>query len=101
MEATVQRIIDDSFRDYTVVAVTHRLTHIMKYDQVALMDSGSLVEVGKNKELLAGSALFAEFYGTFENKGRRRDANNVSEGCRVVCSEHYTLHVTSFSKADQ
>lgn len=61
-EAIVQDIIDDSFRDCTVVAVTHRLTHIMKYSCVALMDSGSLVEFGRPQELAAGSTMFADLH---------------------------------------
>ena len=61
-EAIVQDIIDSEFRGCTVLAVMHRLTNITSYDQVALMDAGSLVEFGEPAELIAGDTRFAELY---------------------------------------
>lgn len=52
-ERVMQEIIREEFRDYTVVAVSHRLEMIMDFDRVVVMDTGKVVEVG-NPIALAG-----------------------------------------------
>lgn len=52
-ERVMQEIIRTEFRDYTVVAVSHRLDMIMDFDRVVVMDKGEIVEVG-NPMALAG-----------------------------------------------
>ncbi|KAF2489056.1 P-loop containing nucleoside triphosphate hydrolase protein [Lophium mytilinum] len=46
-ERVIQEIIRTEFKDYTVVAVSHRLDIIMDFDRVVVMDSGVVVEDGK------------------------------------------------------
>lgn len=65
----MQDIIDSTFRDCTVLAVTHQLSQVTKYDQVALMDAGCLVEFGRTEELITGSMKFAELCRTFNQQG--------------------------------
>ncbi|KAK3319769.1 ABC transporter [Cercophora scortea] len=64
-EAVVQDIINSEFRDCTVLAVMHRLKHVMAYDQVALMDAGSLVEFDEPGALMAGETRFAQLYRSY------------------------------------
>jgi ABC-type multidrug transport system fused ATPase/permease subunit len=45
-EKIMQEIIRTEFRNYTVVAVSHRLEMIMDFDRVVVMDQGSIVEIG-------------------------------------------------------
>ncbi|CAD0089763.1 unnamed protein product [Aureobasidium vineae] len=45
-EKVMQEIIRIKFKDYTVVAVSHRLEMIMDFDRVVVMDKGCIVEVG-------------------------------------------------------
>ena len=45
-ERVMQEIIRTEFKDYTVVAVSHRLDMIMDFDRVVVMDTGEIVEVG-------------------------------------------------------
>ncbi|KGO73238.1 ABC transporter, integral membrane type 1 [Penicillium italicum] len=52
-ERVMQDIIRVEFKDYTVIAVSHRLDMIMDFDRVVVMDTGEIVEVG-NPALLAG-----------------------------------------------
>ncbi|KAH8697489.1 P-loop containing nucleoside triphosphate hydrolase protein [Talaromyces proteolyticus] len=52
-ERVMQEIIKAEFRDYTVIAVSHRLDMIMDFDKVVVMDKGEIVEVG-NPAVLAG-----------------------------------------------
>jgi ABC-type multidrug transport system fused ATPase/permease subunit len=51
-ERTMQEIIKAEFRNYTVVAVSHRLEMIMDFDRVVVMDTGEIVEIG-NPQILA------------------------------------------------
>ncbi|PWY89950.1 putative ABC multidrug transporter [Aspergillus heteromorphus CBS 117.55] len=54
-EAVMQEIVRAEFKQYTVVAVSHRLDMIMDFDRVFVMDQGEIVEVG-NPAVLAGEA---------------------------------------------
>lgn len=54
-ERVIQEIIRVEFKDYTVIAVSHRLDMIMDFDKVIVMDSGEIVEVGR-PAVLAGEA---------------------------------------------
>ncbi|KAI0164007.1 ABC multidrug transporter [Xylariaceae sp. FL1272] len=51
-ERKMQEVIREEFKNYTVVAVSHRLDMIMDFDRVVVMDRGEIVEVG-NPEILA------------------------------------------------
>ncbi|OQE34785.1 hypothetical protein PENCOP_c015G05261 [Penicillium coprophilum] len=52
-ERVMQDIIRVEFKDYTVIAVSHRLDMVMDFDRVVVMDKGEIVEVG-NPLVLAG-----------------------------------------------
>lgn len=51
-ECLMQEVIQAEFSGWTVIAVTHQLPMIMEYDQVVVMDQGSIVETGQPKELV-------------------------------------------------
>lgn len=52
-ERRIQSIIASEFADYTVIAVSHRMETVMEFfDQVIVLDRGSLVEAGSPFELL-------------------------------------------------
>lgn len=48
----MQDIVDTELKDTTVLAVMHRLSHIKKYDRIAALDKGALVEVGEPAKLM-------------------------------------------------
>ncbi|OTB09427.1 hypothetical protein M426DRAFT_18072 [Hypoxylon sp. CI-4A] len=52
-EKAMQEVIRVEFKEYTVVAVSHRLDMVMDYDTVVVMDKGEIVEVGNPAELAA------------------------------------------------
>lgn len=54
-ESVMQEIIKKEFKEYTVIAVSHRLDMIMDFDRVVVMDTGEVVEVG-NPLVLAEEA---------------------------------------------
>ena len=58
----MQDVIDTDFSTKTVLAVVHRLRYIERFDKVAVLDGGVLVEFDKPSTLLAGTSLLAEMY---------------------------------------
>ncbi|KAH9237240.1 hypothetical protein K456DRAFT_1759479 [Colletotrichum gloeosporioides 23] len=61
-EAVMQDVVDNEFRDCTVLAVMHRLKHVSRYDAVVLLGDGEVLETGEPSSLIAGDGLFAELY---------------------------------------
>jgi ATP-binding cassette subfamily C (CFTR/MRP) protein 1 len=51
-DAKVQKVISESFRDSTVIMVAHRIHSLLDFDQVAVLNSGQLTEVGHPQELM-------------------------------------------------
>ncbi|TBU48077.1 P-loop containing nucleoside triphosphate hydrolase protein [Dichomitus squalens] len=51
-DKAVQETIRAAFKEYTVVTVAHRIGTIVDYDQVAVLDAGRVVEIGKPSQLL-------------------------------------------------
>lgn len=58
----MQGIIDTTFKDSTVIAVMHRLGHIARYDKVAVLDAGHLVEFDTPDTLLRQESRLARLY---------------------------------------
>jgi ATP-binding cassette subfamily C (CFTR/MRP) protein 1 len=56
----MQEIVDLEFRDCTVLAVMHRLRHVARYDKVAILDAGKLLDYGVPVSLMEGNARFSE-----------------------------------------
>ncbi|WYZ45022.1 hypothetical protein EsH8_VIII_000338 [Colletotrichum jinshuiense] len=61
-ESVMQDIVDNEFRDCTVLAVMHRLKHVFRYNTVALLGDGELLEIGEPASLIARESRFAELY---------------------------------------
>lgn len=62
-DAKVQKLIRSEFQDYTIIMIAHRLSSLIDFDRVAVLDGGRLVEFGSPAELLnEGSGHFARLY---------------------------------------
>ncbi|EPS37133.1 hypothetical protein H072_9271 [Dactylellina haptotyla CBS 200.50] len=63
----MQQILRQHFSGKTILTVAHRLSTIIDYDQVIVLDKGSIIETGKPSDLLlqAGSA-FKTLYEIYE-----------------------------------
>ncbi|KAJ4131432.1 hypothetical protein NW768_005618 [Fusarium equiseti] len=57
-EEAIKAIIEDEFKEHTVVSITHRLDTIIDFDRVIVMEKGCVVEIGKPKDLLASNSKF-------------------------------------------
>ncbi|KAJ5308895.1 hypothetical protein N7508_004274 [Penicillium antarcticum] len=51
-DAKVQQVIRDSFKGCTVIMVAHRINTLLDFDQVAVLGSGQIMEVGHPTDLL-------------------------------------------------
>ncbi|KAM0255269.1 hypothetical protein ACHAQJ_005924 [Trichoderma viride] len=67
-ETIMQDIIDTTFKDCTVLAVMHNLTHITRYDKVMLLENGHLMEFDTPGTLLSQESKFARLYQTSTGK---------------------------------
>ncbi|KAF2444598.1 putative multidrug resistance-associated protein [Karstenula rhodostoma CBS 690.94] len=61
-ESVMQAVVDDDFSTQTVLAVVHRFRYIEKFDKVAVLDKGILVEFDSPSALLGGNTILAEMY---------------------------------------
>jgi ABC-type multidrug transport system fused ATPase/permease subunit len=61
-ESIMQSIIKVEFRDYTILAVSHRLQFVMDFDKVIIMDKGKVVEVGNPRSLAEGDTRFGDLW---------------------------------------
>ncbi|ROQ92041.1 ABC transporter transmembrane domain-containing protein [Desulfosoma caldarium] len=60
-QTRIQQLLDHELRGKaTVISVAHRLETIRDYDQIAVMKSGRIVELGQYDELLEKKGLFYE-----------------------------------------
>lgn len=56
----MQRILRTEFADRTILAISHRLSAVMDFDRVVVMDGGRVAEVDSPKALMANKgSLFA------------------------------------------
>ena len=54
----MQKLIRESFKDCTIIAIAHRLQTIADFDRVVVLQSGRIVEVGKPQKLLADASSY-------------------------------------------
>jgi ATP-binding cassette subfamily C (CFTR/MRP) protein 1 len=70
----MQRIIQEDFKDRTILAVAHRLDTILDFDRIVVLDRGRVVEDGPPSELLSNKdSAFWGLYSTYrqERAGRK------------------------------
>ncbi|RFU31112.1 hypothetical protein B7463_g5220, partial [Scytalidium lignicola] len=63
-EKTMERLIREEFRGYTIIAVSHRLNGLLDFDKIAVLDKGRLVDFDSPSNLLARPGIFKDLYST-------------------------------------
>ncbi|KAI0906085.1 P-loop containing nucleoside triphosphate hydrolase protein [Ustulina deusta] len=62
-DAQMQEVIRHEFKDHTIIMIAHRLSSLLDFDHILVLDQGSLVETGHPTELLSNpSSRFAKIY---------------------------------------
>jgi ATP-binding cassette subfamily B protein len=49
----------------TAIVIAHRLSTIRNADRIAVLENGSIAEIGSHDELIAAGGRYAELYGTW------------------------------------
>ena len=70
----VDEIIRTWFKDWTVIAIAHKLDSIVDFDKVAVLDKGRLIEYDAPEKLLARDSAFRELYETSTGPVSRGEA---------------------------
>ena len=63
-EDIISSVVDNMFKDSTVITIAHRINTVKKCDRIVVMDEGKIVEIGKPDELIkdSNSKLFSLYY---------------------------------------
>ena len=59
-EALIQQAIDELSRSRTVVVIAHRLSTVMKADNIIVLENGEITEQGRHEELIENNGLYAK-----------------------------------------
>ena len=54
-DALIQKTIRNSFQDWTILTIAHRLNTIADYDKIMVLDKGEVAEYDSPEELLKNS----------------------------------------------
>ena len=75
LDAESQKYIQSSLQEInqstTLITVTHKLSSIINYDNILVMDNGSIIDAGNHTFLLKNSAVYKKLYEieTFKKDG--------------------------------
>ena len=75
LDAESQKYIHSSLKKLnqstTLITVTHKLSSIINYDNILVMDNGSIIDAGNHTFLLKNSAVYKKLYEieTFKKDG--------------------------------
>lgn len=72
-ERLVAETLESVSSGRTLIAVTHRLTSIVDYDQIYVLESGQIVEQGRHDDLLGQGGIYADLWA--EQNGLPRPAD--------------------------
>ncbi len=67
-EALIQQAIDELSKSRTVIVIAHRLSTVMKADNIIVLEDGRIAEQGNHNELLKLGGIYAKLCNV--NSGR-------------------------------
>ncbi|KAL7915178.1 P-loop containing nucleoside triphosphate hydrolase protein [Trichoderma velutinum] len=76
-DAQIQSVIKSEFKDRTVIMIAHRLDSLLDFDTIAVLEDGSLAEIGAPQELLLNGGAFSKLYAS-DKTNKRRSSDEIS-----------------------
>jgi ATP-binding cassette, subfamily B, putative efflux pump len=61
-ERRIQTALARLLKNRTSIVIAHRLSTVLRADQIVVLDNGRVVDVGRHAELLARGGLYAQLY---------------------------------------
>lgn len=76
----LQSIIRKKLKGKTIITIAHKLTNILDYDQIIVLEDGTIAEQGISKDLFKSKGLFYEMMALDEEwlKSEGGSANQKS-----------------------
>ena len=78
-EKQIQKALEKLAAGRTVIAIAHRLSTILSADQIVVLDSGSIKEIGTHAELLEQSGYYRRLYDLQFNQPGEVTSESTSE----------------------
>lgn len=67
-EQSILEYFDEAFKEKTVVVVSHRVYNLLSFDKIIILDNGTILEMGTQKELLEKGGYYATVYDQQKNE---------------------------------
>lgn len=61
-EYAFQEILKESFKDKTVIVISHRLSTIVHADEILVLDQGKIIRKGTHEELVKSAGLYKDIF---------------------------------------
>ena len=68
-ESLIEVALDNLLNGRTAIIVAHRIATAMRADRIAVIDNGSILEIGTHKELVESKGKYATMYKTWTDQG--------------------------------
>ena len=68
-ESAIENALDNLLEGRTSIIVAHRIATAMRADRIAVVDNGSILEIGNHEELIRLDGKYATMYDTWAKQG--------------------------------